>query len=39
MKKISYDEVKIIEIQGRFEIIGFFIGGELVRTRKRRILG
>lgn len=28
---------KIIKIEGQFEIIGFFVEGQLVRTSKRRI--
>jgi len=28
---------KIIKIEGQFEIIGYFVEGQLVRTSKRRI--
>ena len=28
---------KVIKIEGQFEIIGFFVEGQLVRTTKRRV--
>jgi hypothetical protein len=28
---------KIIKIEGQFEIIGFFVEGQLIRTTKRRV--